>query len=157
MKKYSLYIWLLFIVLSALGVFLFITPINTADGIKVPIAMLANWLYGIVEPVIQWFTFIVFIIAALGSLIIKASSRDNKKPPTMMDSLFRVNWFWTIMRVLAVVFAAMYLFQFGPSAVNSDVTAGILLDSSWRFSHIHVHFILICRSFTAVINRFRFT
>ena len=42
MKKYSLYIWSLFIVLSALGVFLFITPINTADGIKVPIAIVAN-------------------------------------------------------------------------------------------------------------------
>ena len=44
MKKFSSYTWFLFLALSAVGVFLFITPISTADGLKVPIAILANWL-----------------------------------------------------------------------------------------------------------------
>ena len=127
MKKYSLYIWSLFIVLSALGVFLFITPINTADGMKVPIAILANALAGKVEPFIHWFTYIVFVIAAAGAVIIKAFPKRDASH-NIFDSLFRVNWFWTIMRVLAVVFATMYLFDFGLEQVNSDVTAGILLD-----------------------------
>ncbi len=127
MKKHSLYTWFLFIVLSAIGVFLFITPINTADGMKVPIAILANMLAGKVEPFIQWFALITFIIAALGSLIIKAfPKRDDSQ--TLIDSLFRVNWFWTIMRILAVLFAAMYLLDFGPSQINSDITAGVLID-----------------------------
>ena len=43
MKKFSAYTWFLFLALSAVGVFLFITPIPTADGLKVPIAILANW------------------------------------------------------------------------------------------------------------------
>ncbi len=34
MKKFSSYTWFLFLALSAIGVFLFITPIYTADGIK---------------------------------------------------------------------------------------------------------------------------
>ena len=51
--KFSFYTWFLFIALSALGVFLFITPINTAEGMKVPIALLANALAGVVEPFIK--------------------------------------------------------------------------------------------------------
>ncbi|MEK4228281.1 YjiH family protein [Solibacillus sp. FSL H8-0538] len=128
MKKYSLYIWSLFIVLSSLGVFLFITPVSTADGTKVPIAILANTLAGKVEPYIHWFTYTVFVIAALGSLIIKAFPKQKNAKINLFDSLFRVNWFWTSMRVFSVIFATMYLFDFGPSQINSDVTAGVLLD-----------------------------
>ena len=125
MKKFSAYTWFLFLALSAVGVFLFITPISINDELKVPIAILANWLGGKVEPFIHWFAFIVFIIAALGSIAMHFI--PQKGPRTLMDSLFRVHWFWTIMRVLAAVFAGMYLFQVGPESFISDVTAGVLL------------------------------
>ena len=125
MKKFSAYTWFLFIALSIAGILLFIVPVNTAEGIKVPIAMLAGWLSNLTVPFIHWFAFIVFIIGAVGSIIMHFI--PQKGPRTFMDSLFRVHWFWTIMRVLAVIFAAMYLWQFGPEAVNSDITAGILL------------------------------
>ena len=125
MKKFSAYTWFLFLALSAVGVFLFITPISINDELKVPIAILANWLGGKVEPFIHWFAFIVFIIAALGSIAMHFI--PQKDPRTLMDSLFRVHWFWTIMRVLAAVFAGMYLFQVGPESFISDVTAGVLL------------------------------
>ena len=122
MKKFSSYTWFLFLALSAVGVFLFITPISTADGLKVPIAILANWLAGKVEPFIHWFAFGTFIIAAVGSVVMHFI--PQKGPRTLMDALFRVHWFWTTMRVLAVVFAGMYLFQVGPESITSDVTAG---------------------------------
>ncbi|MGE7983058.1 YjiH family protein [Solibacillus sp. NPDC093137] len=125
--KFSSYTWFLFIALSALGVFLFITPIGTEDGIKVPIAILANFLAGKVEPFIHWFAFIVFIIAAAGSVVMQFIPQ-KKEQRTLADSLFRVNWFWTIMRVLAVIFASMYVFQIGPESLTSDVTTGVLLD-----------------------------
>ena len=125
MKKFSAYTWFLFLVLSAIGVFLFITPITTDDGLKVPIAIMANWLGGKVTPVIHWFAFGVFIIAALGSIVMHFV--PQKGPRTLLDSLFRVHWFWTVMRVLAVVFAGMYLFQAGPESFISDYTAGLLL------------------------------
>lgn len=125
-KKFPFYTWFLFLVLSALGVFLFITPINTVDGMKVPIAILAGMLSGKVEPFIHWFALITFIIAAAGSLIMQVI--PQKGPRTLLDSLFRVNWFWTIMRVLAVIFSGMYLFQVGPESIISDNTAGILID-----------------------------
>ncbi|MFC7685882.1 YjiH family protein [Ureibacillus sp. GCM10028918] len=124
-KKFTSYTWLLFIFLSLIGIFLFITPINTADGLKVPIAILANTLSANVASFVHWFAYIIFIIAAMGALIIKFIPETEEK--TLLDSLFRVNWFWTIMRVLAVIFATMYLFQVGPESFTSDNTAGLLI------------------------------
>ena len=125
MKKFPFSTWLFFLIPSILGVFLFITPINLGDGFKVPIAMLANWLDGIVSPMIELFAFTVFVIAALGSIIMHFV--PQKGPRTLLDSLFRVHWFWTIMRVLAVVFAYMFLWQVGPESFRSENTSGLLI------------------------------
>lgn len=125
MKKFSSSAWFLFIVLSFFGVFLFITPIATEEGIKVPIALLASWAAAIVEPYIDWIAFATFIVAAIGSIIMHFI--PQKGPRTLLDSLFRVHWFWTFMRVLAVAFAGMYIFQVGPESIISDNTAGILI------------------------------
>mgnify|MGYP003367118244 CR=1 FL=1 len=125
MKKFSSSSWFLFIVLSLIGVFLFITPISTDEGIKVPIAILANWAAAIVEPYIDWIAFGTFIVAAIGSIIMHFIPQKGER--TIWDSLFRVHWFWTVMRVLAVLFAGMYLFQVGPESFISDYTAGVLI------------------------------
>ena len=130
MKKFPPYVWLLFLIPSLLGVFLFITPLNTADGFKVPIALLANWLAAIVEPGIELFAFIIFCIAAIGSIIMLFVPKKDDAPKNLLDSLFRVNLFWTTMRVLAVIFAAMYIWQIGPESFRSDYTSGVLLASS---------------------------
>ncbi|MEK9197361.1 YjiH family protein [Ureibacillus sp. FSL E2-3493] len=124
-KKFPSYTWFLFIFLSLVGIFLFITPVNTADGLKVPVALLANALSANVVSFIHWFAWIVFIIAAIGSVI--AQFIPVKEQRTLFDSLFRVNWFWTIMRILAVIFATMYLFQIGPEIFTSENTSGLLL------------------------------
>lgn len=128
MKKFPLYTWFLFLFLSLVGVFLFITPISTEDGFKVPIAILANWLAGIVEPGILTFTYIIFVIAAVGSVIMHFIPANTKKAPSIIDRLFRIHWFWTAMRVLAVLFATMYIWQFGPNSITSADTSGVLID-----------------------------
>ncbi|RHW40062.1 YjiH family protein [Lysinibacillus yapensis] len=124
-KKFTSYTWFLFIFLSLIGIFLFITPVNTEEGLKVPIAILANTLSANVTGFIHWFAYIVFIIAAVGAVIMQFI--PEKKERTLIDSLFRVNWFWTVMRILAVIFATMYLFQIGPEMFTSDNTAGLLI------------------------------
>lgn len=123
-KSYSMSSWLYFIIPSIIGAFLFMTPIKLEDGWKVPIAVLANWLDGIVIDVIEPFALFIFIVAALGS-IIKLFTKEPAQR-TFSDQLFRVNWFWTITRVLAAVFAAMVYFGFGPEAITSENTGGLL-------------------------------
>lgn len=124
-KKFHPYTYILFICLSLIGIFLFIVPIQTADGMKIPIAFMANSLSPVVVPIIHWFAYFVFTVSAIGSVVMHFVPQ---KKPTVLDSLFRVNWFWTIVRILAVVFATMYLFQIGPEALTSDDTSGMLIN-----------------------------
>lgn len=123
--KFTPYTWFLFIVLSVIGIFLFITPIDLGEGLKVPIAILANTLSASVVSVIHWFAFFVFIVAAVGSVIMHFIPTKNER--TLLDSLFRVHWFWIIVRIVAVICAGMFLFQIGPEAFTSEYTSGLLL------------------------------
>lgn len=128
MKKYSVATYFYFIIPSLIGVFLFMTPILTEEGWKVPIAILANVLAGIVAPIISYFTIGMFAISAIGALIAKFIPRKNAKEPSMLDTLFYVNWFWTITRIIGLAFASMVVFNFGPSAINNENTGGLLMD-----------------------------
>ncbi|MBK3495706.1 YjiH family protein [Viridibacillus sp. YIM B01967] len=128
MKKFPVSTWLLFIIPSIIGVFLFMTPIKTADGWKVPIAILANLLAGSVVSFISWFTIFIFLIAALGSVAYQFIPQKDPKKPTMFDGIFRVNWFWTITRVLGFIFGLMVVMDFGPSAIRNEGTGGLLMN-----------------------------
>ena len=123
-KSYSISSWLYFIIPSLIGAFLFMTPIKLDGEWKVPIAMLSNWLDGIVVNVIEPFALFIFIVAAVGSIIKLFSPEPTTR--SFSDQLFRVHWFWTITRVLAAVFAAMVYFDFGPEMITSDDTGGLL-------------------------------
>lgn len=125
-KKFHPYTWILFICLSILGIFLFIIPVSTPDGLKVPIALLANGLSANIVTFIHWFAYVVFIIAAVGSIVMHFVPQSGKV--TIFDTLFRTHAFWTVMRILAVVFATLYLFQIGPKAFTSENTSGLLLN-----------------------------
>ncbi len=125
-KKFHPYTWFLFLCLSILGIFLFIIPVSTPDGLKVPIALLANGLSANIVTFIHWFAYVVFIIAAVGSIVMHFVPQSGKV--TIFDALFRTHAFWTVMRILAVVFATLYLFQIGPEAFTSENTSGLLLN-----------------------------
>lgn len=125
-KKFHPYTWFLFLCLSILGIFLFIIPVSTPDGLKVPIALLANGLSANIVTFIHWFAYVVFIIVAVGSIVMHFVPQSGKV--TIFDALFRTHAFWTVMRVLAVVFATLYIFQIGPEAFTSENTSGLLLN-----------------------------
>lgn len=125
-KTFHPYIWFLFICLSVIGIFLFLVPVQSPDGMKVPIAVLANFLSAKVVSFIHWFAYIAFLIAAIGSIVMHFVPQTGKT--TIFDVLFRTHIFWTVMRVLAVFFATMYLFQIGPEPFTSEDTSGLLLN-----------------------------
>lgn len=128
MKKYATSTYFYFIIPSLIGIFLFMTPV-LSDGVwKVPIAILANQFAGIVAPIISYFTVIMFAISAIGALIAKFIPRRNAKEPSILDTLFYVNWFWTIVRCLGLVFASMVVLILGTLAINNENTGGLLMD-----------------------------
>ncbi len=128
MKKYAVSTYVYFIIPSLIGIFLFMTPVLTEEGWKVPIAILANVLATIVAPIISYFTILMFAISAIGALMAKFLPHKNVKKPSILDTLFYVNWFWTITRCIGLVFASMVVFNFGPFAINNENTGGLLMD-----------------------------
>ena len=147
MKKFSTSTWLLFLIPSLLGILLFLIPIPTTNAETgetewmVTIAVLANWLAGLIEPVVPWVLLVLLTVAAIGSLvyITKKPNEDDDAP--FFDKLFNVHWFWTITRVLAAVFAFMVMFQVGPEPVWNEYTGGLLLSAEGLLSFLFTIFL----------------
>lgn len=126
MKKYNLSTWLLFLIPSILGIFLFMIPLKLTGVWKVPIATFAGFLADIAAPIMPWTATVILIIAALGSIVYLFLKTDGKKP-TFIMSLFSVSIFWVITRVLGAIFALLVVLQIGPESIWNENTGGLLL------------------------------
>lgn len=122
-KKFSLSTWLLFLIPSIVGVILFMVPLPDGEELRVPIATFANILSEWLAPAIQWIALITIAIAAIGSLLYIARPKDS----SFASGLFKVTPFWLVVRILALVYAIMILFQIGPEPVWNEYTGGLLL------------------------------
>lgn len=125
MYNYKLSSYLYFIIPSIIGAFIFMFPLKMEDGWKVPISLLANWLQAIVVPILEPLALLMFFIAALGSLLMLFIKTNNH----FLNSLFNVNIFWTITRLLAFIFAAMVYFNVGPDMIKSGDTGALLFNA----------------------------
>lgn len=147
MKKFSTSTWLLFLIPSLLGILLFLIPIPTTNAETgetewmVTIAVLANWLAGLIEPVVPWVLLVLLTVAAVGSLVYITKKPNVADDAPFFDKLFNVNLFWTITRVLAAVFAFMVLFQLGPEPVWNEYTGGLLLSAEGLLSFLFTIFL----------------
>ena len=141
MKKFSLSTWLLFLVPSIIGIFLFMIPFKYDGEWKIPVAIFANWVAGKVEPIMPWTVTIVLILAALGSILYLFKKDANPEDQTFFEKLFQVNWFWTIVRIIGAVFAVMVVANIGPEMVRSGDTGGLLLSSDGLLSFLFTIFL----------------
>lgn len=122
-KQFSLSTWLLFLIPSIVGVILFMIPLPDGDAMRVPIATFADILSGWIAPAIQWIALITIAIAAIGSLLYIGRAKDD----SFASGLFKVTPFWLVVRLVALVYAIMILFQIGPEPVWNEYTGGLLL------------------------------
>ncbi|WP_042143968.1 YjiH family protein [Paucisalibacillus sp. EB02] len=128
-KSYTLGENLKFIIPSILGILLFIIPIKTEGGFTIPIALLANWVQGKLADHLSFIMMIIITITAVLTVIARIIGRERLGKTPFFQNLLYVNWFWTIARVLAAVFAIMVYFRLGPEAIHGENTGQLLLDS----------------------------
>ncbi|MCM3087116.1 YjiH family protein [Bhargavaea ginsengi] len=128
MQKTSASTWTWFLIPSIIGVFLFMIPIKYNDEWVVSIAILANWLAGIVTPFITWVAVAVLLIAAAGSVIMLFAPKKDSSERGFWENLFGVTPFWTVVRIIGAIFAVMTAFRLGPEMIWSGGTGGLLLD-----------------------------
>jgi nucleoside recognition membrane protein YjiH len=111
-----------------IGIFLFITPINTGEGFTIPIAILANFVQDLLAEQLSLIMMIIIVITAILTLIAKLGGPDTFKKTPFFHNLFHTSIFWTVIRVIAAIFAVMVFFQIGPEAVHGPDTGQLLLD-----------------------------
>lgn len=129
MKQYRLIDHLKFIIPSLIGVFIFIIPVKTSEGVTIPIAILANWVQTLLEEQLSAIMMIIIVVTAVMTLVAKIIGREAMGKSPFFQQLFYTSNFWTITRVLAAVFAIMVFFQLGPEAIHGEDTGQTLLDS----------------------------
>lgn len=128
-KSYSIGEHLKFIIPSIIGILLFITPMKTDDGFTIPIAILANWVQDQLQDQLSLIMMIIITVTALLTILARALGNEKMAKTPFFRKLLFVNWFWTITRVLAAVFAIMVFFRIGPEAIHGENTGQLLLDS----------------------------
>ncbi len=126
-KDYSTSSHLRFIIPSLIGVFLFMFPVTDDGAITIPIAIMAGWLETRLLDLLPLIMTIIITITAIGTLLVKAIGPDKLNRHPFFKSLFNVPIVWVVTRVLGMIFALMVYFQFGPEAIISGATGGLLL------------------------------
>ncbi|WP_010096018.1 YjiH family protein [Ornithinibacillus scapharcae] len=127
--SYTLGEHLKFIIPSIIGILLFIVPIKTEEGMTIPIAVLANWVQDILANQLSFIMMIIITITAILTVMARIIGKDKLSRTPFFQNLLFVNWFWTIARVLAAIFAVMVYFKLGPEAIHGEATGQLLLDS----------------------------
>lgn len=120
-----------FIILSLIGIGLFMVPIPIEGETTIAVAFLADQFLALLGDFALILVVLLISVAAILSVIVYIITlMDPKKvnPDSFFGSLFRVNLFWTIVRVLAMVFVLFTYFNVGWEAVYSGATGSMILN-----------------------------
>ncbi len=127
-KQFNLSHFLLFLIPSLLGIFLFMIPLPSKEsGITIPVAAMANFLQELLGSSIPAIMLVIIMIALLGTILAKTVKPAFIKNSPFFTALFDIPVIWVIARVLAAIFAVMVYFELGPEAIWSENTGGVLL------------------------------
>ncbi|HLS60510.1 MAG TPA: YjiH family protein [Virgibacillus sp.] len=127
-KQYQWYDHAKFIIPSIIGIFLFMSPVKTADGFTIPIAILANWIEELLAKQLSAIMVIIIVLTALCTVLSKVREQQLFARTPFFQNLFNVTPFWAITRVIAAIFAVMVFFEIGPEAIYGENTGQELLD-----------------------------
>lgn len=116
-----------FILPSLLGLFLFMTPVQTKEGYTIPVALMANWVETTLKDYLSLLMMIIIVATAIFTLLVRVMNRDRLEGKAFIQRLFLVSPFWTVLRVLAAIFTLMVYFQWGTEMVYGENTGQMLL------------------------------
>lgn len=126
-KTFSLGNFLLFLIPSLIGIFLFMIPIPSSEGVTIPIAVLSDLIQDLIGPVIPAIMVWILLFSLIGTIIAKTIKPAFIKNSPFFTNLFNVHPIWVVARILAFIFAVMVYFKIGPEAVWSKSTGANLL------------------------------
>ena len=119
--------YLLFIIPSLIGILLFMTPISNNGEITIPIAIVSNFLYGLLETSLPLIMTVLISLSAMISLFTKVVKPGFIINNSFFNSLFNVTPLWLTARVLGMIFVIITYLEIGPEWIWSEYTGGLLL------------------------------
>jgi len=128
MENYSIGDHLKFIIPSIIGVILFMIPVPAGDGLTIPIAVLSDWIQGLLDDQVSLIMMLIIVITAILTILARLTGGSVFERTPFFKQLFYTSTFWTLTRVVAAVFAVMVYFGIGPEAVIGPDTGQTLLD-----------------------------
>ncbi|MFA0442317.1 hypothetical protein BCU70_01245 [Vibrio sp. 10N.286.49.C2] len=120
--------FLIFLIPSLIGLFLFMAPISYDGGLTIPVAVLAKSLQAAVgDFIVPLVTAIIALMAAASILsrIFKPAFINNNE---FLNGLFNPSPMWLAVRVIGGIAVLMTYFQFGPEAIWEENTGGLVLE-----------------------------
>lgn len=119
--------YLKFLIPSLIGIFLFMIPIPTEEGVTIPVAWLADLVQNLLADMLPHIVTGILLVAVIGSLITKWAKPAWVLDHSFLKGLLDVKPLWLIARILGLVFAVVTLYQVGPEGIWSETTGGTLL------------------------------
>src|SRR5690606_41352576 len=126
-KQRSLQQIVKFIIPSLIGLFLFMFPLSINGEITIPTAFLSGWIQNILYGFIPEIMLVIITITFVCTLITKIWAPKKIVNSSFWNGLFNVTNVWFIIRILAVIFAYITYFEWGPEWIWSEDTGGTCL------------------------------
>lgn len=118
--------FLMFLLPSLLGLFLFMTPVQYNESMSIPVAILAKILQSIIGEHLPLIVTVVIAITGLLSLTAKTIKPNFIHQSVFLKQLFDVSYLWVTVRLLGAIFCVMTYLGLGNdiSPIAGLITSG---------------------------------
>ena len=120
--------WLILLLPSLLGVFLFMTPIPAEKGLTIPVAVMANLLKTTLGSWMPYLLAFIVTVSAVLTLGVKLLKPTQIQSGSFAGKLFSPGWGWVIVRVLGAILLLLVLSGQGPAFITSPATGTLVLN-----------------------------
>ncbi len=122
-----------FIIMSLIGIILFLTPISvTQDGKKettLTVAYLAGQVKTLIGDAMPLIIVIIITLSGILSVLCSTILKHKLKPEGLLYNAFNVKMVWLLLRILAVVFVWCTYLKVGSEVIYSEDTGGLVFSS----------------------------
>lgn len=116
-----------FLIPSLIGAFAFMCPVMYEGNLIIPVTILIktvnSWMGSSLVYIAVAIICISAVLTFIGSVLKPKRFLENK----LLNDVFHLKWYWTVLRFIALVFCLMVLFQAGPEFIISADTGTFIL------------------------------
>ncbi|MDV5171883.1 YjiH family protein [Photobacterium rosenbergii] len=120
--------WLMFLLPSLLGVFLFMAPISYQDSLTIPIAILAKSVQALFDGMLPAMVTFVIALTGVASIATKLLKPKAVLESSFLSGLLNPSLPWFVVQQLGAIFVVMTYFGIGPEMIHHGDTGGLVLN-----------------------------